>query len=107
MIYDTRNAFHLQVGVVRGTSGECGDRNFPDIYGRLENYEILNWIYRIAFGQMLRNQRPTTSRPQGSRVQENKPKSPMRNRSKYFEILSEKCTFFKPMLFSEKYYLFL
>ena len=44
------NAHHVQVGVLRGGIGECGDENFPDIYIRLEDHDVLSWINKIAFG---------------------------------------------------------
>ena len=47
------DAHHVQVGVVRGGIGECGDVNFPDIYIRLDDHEILSWIYRVAFGKRI------------------------------------------------------
>ena len=39
-----------QVAVVSGKKGQCGDKNYPDIYVRLEDYEVLQWIYKEAFG---------------------------------------------------------
>lgn len=74
VIYDTFAAepHYIQVGVVRGTSGECGDNNFPDIYGRLENFDILSWINRFAFGRVMKNkaQRTTSSSSSNQRVSE-------------------------------------
>lgn len=73
VIYDTfvEAPHYVQVGVVRGTSGECGDRNFPDIYARLEDFEVLNWLYSLAFGQRLQVQpekavTPSTVIPPGN-----------------------------------------
>ena len=34
----------MQVGVVHGGIGECGSKNFPGIYARLEDEDNLNFI---------------------------------------------------------------
>ena len=49
-------AFYEQVAIVSGGFGSCGNNQFPGIYVRLEDYKVLRWIYRIAFGKRL--QRP-------------------------------------------------
>ena len=35
----------MQVGLVQGGVGACGDRDMPGIYVRLKDPEILNFIY--------------------------------------------------------------
>ena len=40
---------YVQVGVVHGGIGECGSKNFPGIYARLEDEDNLNFI-RQAIG---------------------------------------------------------
>ena len=47
MIYENRK--YTQVGVVSG--GVCKNIEKPSIYGRLEDYEVLQFIYRNAFGR--------------------------------------------------------
>ena len=46
-------AFYEQVAIVSGGFGSCGNNQFPGIYVRLEDYKVLRWIYRIAFGKRL------------------------------------------------------
>ena len=38
-----------QVGVVSG--GLCKQMDKPSVYGRLEDYEVLQFIYKNAFGR--------------------------------------------------------
>ena len=47
MIYENRK--YTQVGVVSG--GDCENIEKPSIYGRLEDYEVLQFIYQNAFGR--------------------------------------------------------
>jgi len=35
---------YMQIGVLFGGVGQCGNKDFPNIYARLEDEEILNWI---------------------------------------------------------------
>lgn len=49
---------------MRGANGECGSADFPDIYARLEDYEILSWIYQNVFGIEI-------DRPQGLQTEKN------------------------------------
>ena len=41
--------YYVQVGVVHGGIGECGSKNFPGIYARIEDEDNLNFI-RQAIG---------------------------------------------------------
>ena len=41
--------YYVQVGVVHGGIGECGSKDFPGIYARLEDEDNLNFI-RQAIG---------------------------------------------------------
>ena len=45
--------FYEQVAIVSGGFGSCGSTEFPGIYVRLEDYQVLRWIYRVAFGRRL------------------------------------------------------
>ena len=42
--------YYEQVAVVSGKKGQCGTKNYPDIYVRLGDYEVLKWIYKETFG---------------------------------------------------------
>ena len=53
--------FYEQVAVVSGGFGSCGNTEFPGIYVRLEDYQVLRWIYRVAFGRRLAKPAPTGS----------------------------------------------
>ena len=46
---DSENWKYTQVGVVSG--GVCKNIEKPSIYGRLEDYEVLQFIYQNAFGR--------------------------------------------------------
>ncbi len=37
-------AYHLQIGLVSGGVGACGSADFPSVYVRLENEEVLGFI---------------------------------------------------------------
>ncbi len=40
----TRDPKYVQVGVVSGGIGKCGDRNFPGVYVRVDNEHVLSFI---------------------------------------------------------------
>ncbi len=42
------NARYVQVGIVQGGVGRCGSSDFPSIYVRLENQEVLDFIKEAA-----------------------------------------------------------
>ena len=44
---------HVQIGVVQGGAGECGNKLYPGVYIRLDNYDVLDFIYRTAFGRSI------------------------------------------------------
>ena len=46
---DGEEPYYVQVGVVHGGIGECGSKDFPGIYARLEDEDNLNFI-RQAIG---------------------------------------------------------
>ena len=39
---------YIQIALVHGAVGECGDRNFPAIYVRLDDPEIFSFIQTAA-----------------------------------------------------------
>jgi secreted trypsin-like serine protease len=41
----------MQVALVHGGVNKCGDANFPGIYTRLEDSEVLDFIHQIVFGK--------------------------------------------------------
>ncbi len=43
-VQDSRDLYYEQIGIVQGGVGKCGSRDFPSIYVRLENEEVLNFI---------------------------------------------------------------
>jgi len=45
----------FQVGVVHGGAGACGDERFPDIYVRLDSWEIFNFIRETLSGKPPKN----------------------------------------------------
>ena len=53
MVFDTSegDGYHIQVGVVHGAVGDCGDRVFPGIFVRIEDRDVLSFINRLAFGK--------------------------------------------------------
>ena len=55
VFYDKSNKphRHVQVGIVQGSAGECGNDRFPGIYARLDNYDVLNFIRKTAFGESI------------------------------------------------------
>ena len=44
---------HVQVGIVQGGAGECGNEKFPGLFARLDNHDVLNFIYKTAFGKTI------------------------------------------------------
>ena len=55
VLYLTGNdqPYYLQLGLVSGGFGDCGSANFPGIYVRLEDYNVLEWVYKVALGRKL------------------------------------------------------
>ena len=79
-------AFYEQVAIVSGGFGSCGNNQFPGIYVRLEDYKVLRWIYRIAFGKRLqRPNRTPVSKPNPIRTQ---PITQESTECKSYEILT-------------------
>jgi len=44
------NNRHIQVGIVYGSLDECSDKKFPSLYARLYDYDVLNFIRNVTFG---------------------------------------------------------
>ena len=44
---------YVQIGIVQGGAGECGDKKFPGLYARLDDYDVLNFIHQTAFGRTI------------------------------------------------------
>ena len=44
---------YLQVGIVHGGGGDCGNERFPGVYARLDDFDVLSFIYKIAFGKTI------------------------------------------------------
>ena len=44
---------YIQVGIVQGSIGQCGDRNIPGIYVRLDDPEILQFLNSQRKGNLL------------------------------------------------------
>ena len=63
--------FYEQVALVSGGFGRCGNTEFPGIYVRLEDYQVLRWIYRVAFGRRLARPGGASSPPSRSRPKPN------------------------------------
>ena len=40
---------YRQIGIVQGGAGACGSQIFPGIYARLDDYDVLSFIYKTAF----------------------------------------------------------
>ena len=38
---------------MQGGAGACGNDIFPGIYARLDDYDVLSFIYKKAFGKNL------------------------------------------------------
>ena len=43
----------MQIGIVQGGAGQCGNERFPGVYARLDDYDVLSFIYKKAFGKNL------------------------------------------------------
>ena len=50
-IFDKGNKRFLLIGAVRGSANECSDLEFPSLFARLEDYEILKFVRKQAFGE--------------------------------------------------------
>ncbi len=48
VVYTSVSDRYVQVGVVHGTAGRCGDRNFPDIYSRLSDERVLDFVRKVV-----------------------------------------------------------
>ena len=44
---------YVQVGIVQGGAGECGNERFPGVYARLDDHKVLSFIYKTAFGKTI------------------------------------------------------
>ena len=40
---------YIQIGIVHGNIGQCGNAEYPDIFAQLEHKDILCWLYAKAF----------------------------------------------------------
>ena len=40
---------YIQIGVLQGGAGACGNDIFPGIYANLDDYDVLSFIYKTAF----------------------------------------------------------
>ena len=40
---------YTQIGIVQGGAGPSGNDIFPGIYSRLDDYDVLRFIYKTAF----------------------------------------------------------
>ena len=49
-IYDEKINRFVLIGAVRGSAKECSDLEFPSLFARLEDYEILKFVKKQAFG---------------------------------------------------------
>ena len=38
------------MGIVYGSLDECSDKKFPSLYARLYDYDVLNFIRNVTFG---------------------------------------------------------
>ena len=43
----------IQLGTVSGSAKECNSREYPSVFGRLDNYHVLNFIKQTAFGETI------------------------------------------------------
>ena len=50
-IYDDKIKRFVLLGAVRGSAIECSDLDFPSLFARLEDYEILKFVRKQAFGE--------------------------------------------------------
>ena len=51
MIWTFANDTDVLLGAVRGSAIECSDLDFPSLFARLEDYEILKFVRKQAFGE--------------------------------------------------------
>ena len=42
---------YVQVGIVQGGAGDCGNSKFPGLYARLDDHDVLSFIKKTAFGE--------------------------------------------------------
>ena len=54
--------FYEQIAIVGGGIGSCGSNTFPGIYTRLDDFEVLDWVYKTAFERTLSH--PSATDPQ-------------------------------------------
>ena len=47
----SKPSHYVQVGIVQGSAGECGNERFPGVYARLDDHKVLSFIYKTAFGK--------------------------------------------------------
>ena len=50
IVEDPDNDRNLQIGIVYGSLEECNDLNYPSLFARLDDYEVLKFIRATAFG---------------------------------------------------------
>ena len=44
---------YVQIGIVQGGAGQCGNERFPGVYARLDDHDVLDFIYKTAFGKTI------------------------------------------------------
>ena len=50
IVEDPDNDRNLQIGIVYGSLEECNDLDYPSLFARLDDYEVLKFIRATAFG---------------------------------------------------------
>ena len=50
IVEDPDNDRNIQIGIVYGSLEECNDLNYPSLFARLDDYEVLKFIRATAFG---------------------------------------------------------
>ena len=50
-IYDKKIERFVLLGAVRGSLDYCNDLEFPSLFARLEDYQILKFVRKKAFGE--------------------------------------------------------
>ena len=50
-IYDKKIERFVLLGAVRGSLEYCNDLEFPSLFARLEDYQILKFVRKKAFGE--------------------------------------------------------
>ena len=54
----------VQKAVVHGARDSCDGSRFPPIFVRLDDYDVLSWVYEVAFpGKSLAATKPEPERP--------------------------------------------